>query len=562
MPQTLNNPYRYEPLSKDKREIRIFTLYPGQASDPLRGKLSTVLMQNKPTYDALSYVWGPMLFENALIIEGNSPKAGSPGSNGGIIQINKNLMRALKDIRHKRKPRAMWVDMICINQEDVSERGHQVSFMADVYREARRVVIWLDEPIIPSSAPFKALSRFQRSIYEVKSESGMREKLGSLFRRKVHLLDHEEQFWLPVIKVLSNAYWRRLWVQQEVYLARKVDCFCRADKVSGEGLLRFVTSLKGVLRDPFYQGKTYRLFESYATEKGPTLFGSYQDGRFYALQTDKCSARYESSLLEIFLNSRKLSSSKREDRVYGLLGISRDYKPGDIDVNYNLSLEQVYSQVIQHYIKTYGSLVFLCYRANTDSLQQDFSFPSWLPCPEKGSSCYPRRFAQWSGAESIKLMKPLFLEKGGFAISVYGFKIDSVRVRHDYLWAMESSIREWKSKVLDEGSMEKLMGALPCLETIGDIRDNVLLEVGYWGLTWPYAKDRLAGPGDEIWMLFGCPAPVILRREDEKMDNYSVTGVARVGFGEEEDDAFEKIWNRGVEGWEFQGYPIEKIEMI
>lgn len=39
----------------------------------------------------------------------------------------------------------MWIDALCINQEDLDERSHQVLLMKDVFSLAWRVVIWLGE---------------------------------------------------------------------------------------------------------------------------------------------------------------------------------------------------------------------------------------------------------------------------------------------------------------------------------------------------------------------------------------------------------------------------------
>jgi hypothetical protein len=36
-----------------------------------------------------------------------------------------------------------WIDAICINQKDSDERGQQVQFMAKIYNQAHRVIVWL-----------------------------------------------------------------------------------------------------------------------------------------------------------------------------------------------------------------------------------------------------------------------------------------------------------------------------------------------------------------------------------------------------------------------------------
>lgn len=43
----------------------------------------------------------------------------------------------------------MWIDAICINQMDLNERAQQVQLMAEIYRKASLVVVWLGEDALP-----------------------------------------------------------------------------------------------------------------------------------------------------------------------------------------------------------------------------------------------------------------------------------------------------------------------------------------------------------------------------------------------------------------------------
>ena len=62
--------------------------------------------------------------------------------------------------------------------------------------------------------------------------------------------------------------------------------------------------------------------------------------------------------------------AESKDRVYGLLGIAIDYDVSDIDVDYNLSVSRVYSQVVEMYIQKHQSLIFLCYYTLSDTSSQ------------------------------------------------------------------------------------------------------------------------------------------------------------------------------------------------
>lgn len=65
--------------------------------------------------------------------------------NDHALAISGNLEDALRSLRFKSQSRFLWVDAICINQEDFQERSHQISLISSVYKHARRVVVWLGE---------------------------------------------------------------------------------------------------------------------------------------------------------------------------------------------------------------------------------------------------------------------------------------------------------------------------------------------------------------------------------------------------------------------------------
>jgi hypothetical protein len=82
-------------------------------------------------YEALSYVWGDRADPREI------------SCNGVSMEVTRNLFDALAAIRLRTASRWLWVDAICINQEDLEERNYQVARMGSIYRKADRVLIWL-----------------------------------------------------------------------------------------------------------------------------------------------------------------------------------------------------------------------------------------------------------------------------------------------------------------------------------------------------------------------------------------------------------------------------------
>jgi hypothetical protein len=46
-------------------------------------------------------------------------------------------------LRDQSQPRYLWIDALCINQDDDYERSAQVAIMGRIYQTARRVISWI-----------------------------------------------------------------------------------------------------------------------------------------------------------------------------------------------------------------------------------------------------------------------------------------------------------------------------------------------------------------------------------------------------------------------------------
>jgi len=130
--------------------IRVLHLLPGAFDDDINVELAEVTLSRSPPYEALSYVWG-------------SPTPTDPIScHGEDILVTANCISAMRHLRHKKKPRTLWIDAICIDQSLMDERNHQVGLMGDIYSKAKRVVIWLGEETVESDYLMSFLKTYYR----------------------------------------------------------------------------------------------------------------------------------------------------------------------------------------------------------------------------------------------------------------------------------------------------------------------------------------------------------------------------------------------------------------
>ena len=161
--------YKYRPLRKDKpgsttlspepQRFRLPNRLPGEFDDHPRIELTTESQDADVPYEALSYVWGSKKKPvHVQVAKRNGAK------DRGYLGVTRNLGLALQYLRYKKLLRTLWVDTICINQDDLRERGQQVATMGDIYRHASRVVEWLRPEAGDSTRAFNYLKFFAGQV--------------------------------------------------------------------------------------------------------------------------------------------------------------------------------------------------------------------------------------------------------------------------------------------------------------------------------------------------------------------------------------------------------------
>jgi hypothetical protein len=153
-----------------------------------------------------------------------------------LYDITKNLECALRYLRYKESPRVLWVDAICINQNDLAEMSEQVPKMGEIYSRAMKVYAWLGEADRQIDCVFDVLQEFRDRKREAKFPthfdaaeqlSFYRQLFCDIYQDKAGTLP--EQSDLDDDMLHEEFNWRRVWIVQELILA-KVVVVCCGDK--------------------------------------------------------------------------------------------------------------------------------------------------------------------------------------------------------------------------------------------------------------------------------------------------------------------------------------------
>jgi hypothetical protein len=137
--------YSYDPLPES--HIRLLAINHDSKPGSIRCQFQDHHIDQCPSYIALSYTWGPLSSNDSIILHGQklTIRRNLASFFESLIRVHRKLHLRnpeLKFLRSKTLP-LLWIDQICINQEDVLERNHQITMMSLVYAFASGVLAWL-----------------------------------------------------------------------------------------------------------------------------------------------------------------------------------------------------------------------------------------------------------------------------------------------------------------------------------------------------------------------------------------------------------------------------------
>jgi len=389
------SPKLYQPLDRNRQEIRLFKIIPSaDRTAPVELELFTRDLSDAIAdgFTPLSYVWGDGSQTDTIII------------NGAVRIIRQNLatfLRYAREIILSALPKLtsscgklyngklqFWADAICIDQDNVLERNHQVSLMRSIYGSAQVVICWLGQ----CEHSHLAIQLFQVIYNEWMAEgplalgplgaAGSAALPSDLNPNNENWMEKHPQFWTKdceentgntywnaVAALLKSTFWQRAWIVQEVALPK------HAMMLYGSTLFHFnliatcIIWMEHFFNQPYLGMKTYG--HVVLPEFHPETFDIRPIVRIFGFNLSKTKGNL--SLINKFSDLR---ASDPKDKIYGLLGLINT----TITPDYQKSPEEVYLEVCQVWVNEVRDLKFL-HRAAKASLpgSSEKQLPSWVP---------------------------------------------------------------------------------------------------------------------------------------------------------------------------------------
>lgn len=365
-PSTKRDLYQYRSLPAEGY-IRIIELLPGVPGDIISIELDDVPLDNAPPFEALSYEWREKV--NTIPIQCDNK----------AILVTPNCKAAMENLRHVSESRSLWIDAICINQGDLKERSEQVGRMADIYRRASSVLMWLGDDYGANSIglAFENMENMVRVHEEIRREPvetstlvtpmWEHEKAKEMARRVLEKEDVANGF----KDLHSRQYFTRAWIFQEATLAGP----------------------RGIIICGRHQCPWRRF------EPAMIAYGAYTMARndcfMRIVQHDYSYTKYGRLSMELAIRAMTLfDSSDPRDKIFAILklAISAPDSPLYPAADYTLTTQEVFIKTARYLIQDDDEGVGCWDWRNRRDSKTVSGLPSWVPDfsqKEKGLDLYP-----------------------------------------------------------------------------------------------------------------------------------------------------------------------------
>ncbi|KAI1079509.1 HET-domain-containing protein [Whalleya microplaca] len=317
-------------LNNKEREVRILELYEpvhDRAKYQFKCRLRHDTLNKSPSYAALSYHWGDMIYQQDLMVDSR------------VVRVSSNLLAALEQL-WKMKQRLIWVDFLCINQSNNEEKSGQVKMMDTIFAKAQWVFAWLGPEANGSDLAMEMLGAPQASSQQ--------------WEWPVEV----ETACDAIIRLFSRPYFERMWIIQEICRAQDLMVVCGQHAVAWKILSKRLDLLGN----------------SVPAQYARHLISQLRWMRRRIQHRDEADA--DTRLIPLIILSRKALAKDPRDKLYALLALAEDGRAIIPTPNYLDPVEKVFQDTARGMIEKNDrtDVILLAHRSRGQR-----NLPSWVP---------------------------------------------------------------------------------------------------------------------------------------------------------------------------------------
>lgn len=345
--------------------IQLLDLLPhnGVEDSLIQCSVRSASLADDPEYEALSYVWSDDVSPSLVEVE----------VAGEMVAVTSNLHSALRRLRLADKPRALWIDQLCINQLDAKEKATQVRLMREIYSSCRCCILWMGE--IPDYIPL-ADAQAVVSLFEYMAASYAARESGGIPGLASIAADPE---WTGPSRAMATlvgedllredryglSWWGRIWTVQEAALPKKLVMMWGPLTMPWEKMIE--ASLCWTTATPW---DVHELSEK---PNGPCL-GSVM-AKIVWLEVAK--SKGDSPLYLVF-RWRHRSATDPRDKAYALMGLcEKGSMPLVEQCDYDMPTTEVFCRLSTDLILSEGTLTPLIVDPRAEPDRATPGLPRW-----------------------------------------------------------------------------------------------------------------------------------------------------------------------------------------
>lgn len=338
-----------------------------------------------PSYETLSYTWGrnsrdcPVRVQNISVSPAENSRFPTRASRLGteLRYVTSHLQAALINLRRVSEDRVVWIDQLCIDQNNVEERNTQVALMAEIYRNAQRTIIWLgsgsilhqDEVFIANTADRMNFRPLIREISSIHDQDLLKQLIG--FGKGSHFSEDGMRRRRALAELLNRSWFVRAWVFQEAVVSKTSQIICGGLDMDFD---IFINLLDGVCALDNQDVGLNRSILRHSTGYEPVYL--MRATRFE--HREAINRINKQSFLSILWQAQShFQATDPRDKIYAFLAFQDDNSHDKIRPAYERSVAYVYADATARIIHQTGLLDILEIASKDRYCLSDL--PSWAP---------------------------------------------------------------------------------------------------------------------------------------------------------------------------------------
>ncbi|KAH9875470.1 hypothetical protein J1614_004962 [Plenodomus biglobosus] len=438
----MSSDFDYDTLDAKRQQIRTLTLHRGTGPDPITCVLNTVSLLDHPTYVALSYVWGDARDHLPINV------------NGSVFSAIRNLALALQYIRDTGEDVVLWVDAVCINQDDIDERNSQVQLMGILYAEAERVLIWLGEADETTDELVDMLESDDTPITpgpDIEDFIAAHTVYAVELCRRLILFDI----------IALRPWWQRVWTVQECVLPRNDPVFrCGLQTFSWERFFEvfYASFLKAQAGFNSFEHERHEHIQELRKRKNQLSSGLSEHEILQKIQAvsllGNVRKHYNAPsgipIAVCVAPCLERQASVPHDYIYGFLGLVASEEKRQVTVDYRLPHWTVYRDFFELLLNLAGPdelklLAMLSFYHTNDSDCKSNDRPSWLPDFSSQNDVVRHTGMYLASELPFGELEEVWWSDDNEILMLRGVHIDIITATHD----LQDTTYNWANHILE-----------------------------------------------------------------------------------------------------------------